>query len=57
MHVTLLFAVEDAFGVHFSLPEMAYLKNVGDLVDLIDSKRRAGYSVVTASVTDRATGQ
>ena len=52
MHVTLLLAVEDAFRMHFTLPEMAYLKNVGDLVNLIDSKRRPAYSVWTAS--DRA---
>ena len=37
-HVTLMLEVEDAFKVRFSTPEIAYLKDVGELVDLIDSK-------------------
>src|SRR5687767_4415891 len=34
-NVTLMLEVETEFGVRFSTSEMAYLKNVGDLVDLI----------------------
>jgi acyl carrier protein len=40
MHVTLLVNVEKAFGVRFTSSEVAALKNVGELVDLI--ARRAG---------------
>jgi acyl carrier protein len=38
-HVTLMLEVEDAFKVRLSTSEMAYLKNVGDLVTLIDTKK------------------
>ena len=41
MHVTLLLEVQSKIGVRLSIAEMAYLKNVGDLVDLIDSKQLA----------------
>ena len=37
-NVTLMLEVETDFGVRFSTSEMAYLKNVGDLVDLIERK-------------------
>lgn len=37
-HVTLMLAAEEAFGVRFTTSEMAYLKNVGDWVDLIEKK-------------------
>lgn len=39
-NVTLMLEVESVFGVRFSTSEMAYLKNVGDLVDLIEKKRK-----------------
>jgi acyl carrier protein len=39
MHVTLLINVEKAFRVKFSSAEVASLKNVGEMVDLIDSRR------------------
>lgn len=39
-NVTLMLEVETEFRVRFSTSEMAYLKNVGDLVDLIDKKRK-----------------
>ncbi len=35
MHVTLIVNVERAFGVRFSSAEVAGLKNVGELEDLI----------------------
>jgi acyl carrier protein len=38
MHVTLIVNVEKAFGVKFSSSEVASLKDVGDLVDLIDAR-------------------
>lgn len=37
-NVTLMLDVETEFKVRFSTSEMAYLKNVGDLVDLIEKK-------------------
>ncbi len=38
MHVTLLINIEKAFGVKFKSSEVAALKNVGELVDLLDAK-------------------
>lgn len=38
-NVTLMLEVESAFKVRFSTGELAYLKHVGDLVDLIEKKR------------------
>jgi acyl carrier protein len=40
MHVTLMVNIERAFGIRFSSSEVASLKNVGELVDLI--ARRGG---------------
>lgn len=36
MHVTLMISVERAFGVRFKSGNVAGLKNVGELADLID---------------------
>jgi acyl carrier protein len=38
MHVTLMLNIEKAFGVRFASSEVAGLKNIGELVALIDSK-------------------
>ena len=38
MHVSLIVTIEKAFGIRFSSSEVAGLQNVGELVDLIDSK-------------------
>lgn len=38
MHVTLVIRVEKAFGVKFTSAEVASLKCVGDLPDLIESR-------------------
>ena len=38
MHITLIAAVEDEFGVHFSMGEVSTMKNVGEMVDLIMSR-------------------
>lgn len=40
MHVTLVLQVEATFGIKFSSSEIANLKNVGELVDLVDSRRK-----------------
>lgn len=37
-HVSLMLESENVFGVHFTTSEMAYLKNVGDWVVLIEKK-------------------
>jgi acyl carrier protein len=39
-NVTLMLDVETEFKVRFSTSEMAYLKHVGDLVDLIEKKQK-----------------
>lgn len=41
IHVTLMMEVETRFGIRFTTAEIAYLKSVGDLVDLIAKKRPA----------------
>lgn len=38
MHITLLSAVEDEFGVSFSMKEVVKMKNVGDMVDIIEDE-------------------
>jgi acyl carrier protein len=38
-HVQLVIQVEEAFGVKFKLREVLGLKNVGDLIDLIQIKK------------------
>lgn len=37
-HIRLVIAVEKAFGLKFSAAEVEQLRNVGDLVTLIDAK-------------------
>lgn len=37
-HMNLIMAVESAFGVRFALGELQSLKNVGNLVSLIEKK-------------------
>jgi acyl carrier protein len=39
-NVRLFVAIEQEFGIRFSAPEMSGLKNVGELVSLIDKKRQ-----------------
>ena len=38
-HVQLISEVETAFGIKFKLREVLRMKNVGDLIDLIDVKQ------------------
>ena len=40
MHVTLMISIERAFKIRFTSGEVAGLKNVGELADLIDRKRK-----------------
>jgi acyl carrier protein len=39
IHINLIVATEDRFGVKFSTADIERLKNVGDLVALVRSKR------------------
>lgn len=39
MHVNLVLAVENRFGVRFTSTEVAGLKDVGELSDLVEKKR------------------
>ena len=41
MHVSLMINVERVFGVKFSTTQVASLKNVGELMNLIESRRAA----------------
>ena len=41
MHITLMMGVERAFGLRFKSGEVAGLKNVGELCDLVDTRRGA----------------
>jgi len=38
MHINLVSGIERAFKVRFALGELQSLKNVGDLLDLLQSK-------------------
>lgn len=38
-HITLMAAVEDEFGIKFTMKEVSSMKNVGEMVDII--KQRA----------------
>ena len=38
-HITLINAIEQEFHVDFALGELESLKNVGDMIDLIERKR------------------
>jgi acyl carrier protein len=39
-HLNIVAAAEQRFGVHFRTSEIESLKNVGDFVGMIDSKRK-----------------
>ncbi len=41
MHITLMMGVERAFGLRFKSGEVAGLKNVGELCDLVDARKGA----------------
>lgn len=41
MHVTLLIRIERTYGIKFRSSEVAAIKNVGELVDLLESKLEA----------------
>ena len=37
-HITLLSAVEDEFGISFNMKDVVKMKNVGDMVDIIQNE-------------------
>lgn len=37
-HITLLSAVEDEFGIEFSMGQTVKLKNIGEMVDIIEAE-------------------
>lgn len=39
MHITLIAEVEDAFHVKFAMKEVTGMKNVGEMVKLIEAKK------------------
>lgn len=39
-HINLVIAVETKFGIKFALGELQTLKNVGEMLDLIEKKTR-----------------
>ena len=38
MHITLISAVEDEFDIAFNMKEVVKMKNVGDMVDIIEQE-------------------
>lgn len=38
VHISLIASVEGEFGVRFALGELEELKNIGDMIDLIEKK-------------------
>ncbi len=40
-NISLVMDIEQAFAIRFSTSEIAYLRNVGELADLIDTKLAA----------------
>ena len=38
MHITLISAVEDEFDIAFQMKEVVNMKNVGDMVDVIEQE-------------------
>jgi acyl carrier protein len=45
MHIQLLVAAEAAFGVRFNTGEVAALKNVGEMIDLIARRLDGGRAI------------
>lgn len=41
-HINLISAIEQEFGIRFALGELEELKNVGDMVDLMEQKLARG---------------
>jgi acyl carrier protein len=38
-HITLISAIEDAFGMHFSMKEVLGMANVGELAEIVSARR------------------
>ena len=39
VHVTLMAAVQDEFGIRYSIDDIVKMKTVGDILDFIDGRR------------------
>ena len=39
-HITLIGAVEDEFGMKFSMKEVVEMKNVGELISIVTARRK-----------------
>lgn len=37
-HIEIMLAVENAFGIRFSMPEMVSMQNIGDMQKLVSAK-------------------
>ena len=44
LHISLVVAVEEAFGIHFRVGEVESTRNVGDLADLIIKRMTVTYA-------------
>ena len=40
MHITLVSSVESEFGIHFTMGEVSTMKNVGEMVAIIQERSR-----------------
>ena len=40
VHVTLMAAVQDEFGIRYSIDDIVKMKTAGDILDFIDGRRR-----------------
>lgn len=38
-HISIILAIEEGYGIRFTLPEVLALKNLGDLQELVDRKK------------------
>jgi acyl carrier protein len=38
MHIVLISAVEEGFGINFTMAEILEMKNVGEMIDIIKSR-------------------
>jgi acyl carrier protein len=48
-HITLIVAIEEAFGIKFKSAELEKMKNVGQLVDEIEKKTSANIAKKTSA--------
>ena len=41
-HITLIIEIEDTFDIRFSLKEVSSMKNVGEMLDILENRARGG---------------